>query len=217
MGEWFRHVLESTIRRVDLLLHVVPKPEPEGGTMSANFRGIKQQGDSPADGAIATWSFRTLFGVGTPGAPDAGPLSPNLPNQVAVSANGANFPLSYKWVLDIQAVQGSYDFGPIKKLRINLSKLRSWISGDNKWFISGRVWVYIPLTNELFTFSDDSPLAYSVIATAPADNPETWNREFDVNLPRNATIEVWVESDIGTGNFVTGPAVQFVLNAYNRR
>jgi hypothetical protein len=195
---------------------MVPEPETKGTIgMSANFRGIKQLGDSASDGAVATWSFHGIAGVGSLGAPDIGPTTPTLPDQFGY--HNQSFTQSYKWLLDINAVQATYGFGTIKKLRVQINKLRSWISGDNKWYISGRIWIYVPLTNELFCFSSATPLSFGALTGTPEDSPETYNEEFDVNIPVGAVIEVWCESDFNTGNFVTSPSPCVVINAYNRR
>lgn len=179
--------------------------------MSANFRGIKQLGDSPSDGAVATWTFHSLAGAGNPGAPDAGPVTPTLPDQFGYNAN---YNSSYKWVLDIRSVQGTYDFGVIKKLRVQINKRRSWLGADGKYAITGRIWVYIPLTNEMFCF-DAEPSAFTAV-TAVQDSPVSINDSFEVNVPPGATIEVWCESDIGSGGFISSPTMCVVVNAYNR-
>lgn len=212
MGTWFANIFESVIRRVDKLLRVVQESETKGTTVSANFRGIKQLGENPTDGVVATWSWHSIAGIGTPGAPDAGPMTPTLPDQFGYHAN---FDQSYKWILDTKQVQGSYTFGTIKKLRVQINKLRSWVSGDSKWYLSGRIWIYIPLTNELFCVADSQPLAFDTIATVE-DNPESYNEEFHINAPAGSTIEVWCESDFLTGNLIASPTMCVVVNAYNR-
>jgi len=180
--------------------------------MSAVFQGIKQQGDSASDGATATW---TIAGIqGAPNGPDFSGVAPTIPGQLSV--DNAAFNASYGWNLDIQSVRKTYGFGPIKKMRVQIGKLRSWFDENGHYFKSGRVWIYIPSTGEVFCVSSQNPLMFSAFTAAPSDNPEEFNLEYNLNVPPDTVIQVWAESDISTGAFVSSPRTSITVTLFNR-
>jgi hypothetical protein len=147
--------------------------------MSATSLGMVQAGK----GLVSRWNVAFLPGT------DADPI------YQAIQAPGLSA-VCAKFVCDPSSQQSPAEFNKLKGIRVSVSRPSSWYVSNASFYLSGRVFVVLNATGDVFTFSPR--YVASVGPLIGVVSGITWDSDNDVaSIPgvTNGQVSVFLEMD----------------------